>query len=109
MSQLTRGQLAKRCEVNRETVRYYERVGLLPEPSRSRSGYCLFPETVVERIRFIKHAQSVGFSLDQIKMLLELEAHTSLPIETKIHSQIHIIETKIQALESLRSSLLALS
>ncbi len=108
MNQLTRGQVAKQCGVNRETVRYYERTGLLPEPRRSRSGYCLFSETTVERIRFIKRAQSVGFSLDQIKTLVELKAQTTLPIETVIQAQILEIEHKIQSLQSMRSLLLAL-
>ena len=108
MSQLTRGQVAKRCGVNRETVRYYERVGLLPDSCRSRSGYCLFPETIIERIRFIKRAQSVGFSLDQIKTLIELEAQGTAPIETVIQAQILEIENKIGSLQSMRSLLLAL-
>lgn len=108
MNQLTRGQVAKQCGINRETVRYYERVGLLPEPRRSRSGYCLFPETTVEHIRFIKRAQSVGFSLDQIKTLVRIEAQTTLTIKTVIQSQILEIESKIQSLQSMRSLLLAL-
>lgn len=108
MNKLTRGTLAKRCGINRETVRYYERVGLLPEPDRSPSGYCLFPETIVERIRFIKRAQSVGFSLDQIKTVLELKAQTNMPIEAIVQSQIVEIDLKIQALQSMRSLLLVL-
>lgn len=106
--QLTRGQLAKQCGVNRETIRYYERVGLLPEPSRAQSGYCLFSETAVERIRFIKRAQSVGFSLEKIKRLLELESHTGLPLENVVQCQILEIENKIQALQSMRALLLEL-
>ena len=103
MSNLTRGELAKRSGVNRETVRYYERVGLMPEPVRSQSGYCLFQETITERISFIKRAQSVGFSLEQIKMLLELQ--TNAPIQTIIQSQIAEIDIKIQALQFMRSFL----
>ncbi len=108
MNQLTRGQLAKRCGVNRETVRYYERMGLLFVSDRSPSGYCLFPETVVERINFIKRAQSVGFSLEQIKTLIELQAQTNMPIETTIASQIVEIDLKIKALQSMRGFLLTL-
>lgn len=106
--QLTRGQVAKRCGVNRETIRYYERVGLLPKPSRSQSGYCLFPEAVVERIRFVKRAQSVGFSLEEIKTVLELGNHAGLPVKTVIQAQIVEIERKIQALQSIRSLLQSL-
>lgn len=108
MDQLTRGQLGKRCGVNRETIRYYERMGLLSVSDHSPSGYCLFPETVVERICFIKRAQSVGFSLEQIKTLIELQAQIKLPIGTAIASQIIEIELKIQALQSMRSLLLVL-
>lgn len=107
MQQLTRGQVASRSGINREAVRYYERVGLLPLPDRSQAGYCLFPDTVVERICFIKRAQSVGFSLDEIRTLLtEIESEGVLPIETAIQSQIHHIDAKIQSLQSLRSLLL---
>lgn len=109
MNQLTRGQVASRCGINREAVRYYERVGLLPVPRRSPSGYCLFPGAVVERICFIKRAQSVGFSLDEIRILLtEIEAQDAPPIETAIQAQLQAIDGKIQALESMRSLLLTL-
>ncbi len=108
MNQLTRGQLGKRCGVNRETIRYYERMGLLFVSDHSPSGYCLFPETAVERICFIKRAQSVGFSLEQIKTLLELQTQIDMPIGTVITSQIVEIDLKIQALESMRALLLTL-
>ena len=58
--QLTRGKLVKRGAVNLETIRYYERQGLLPKPPRSPSGYRLFPSESVRRVRFIKRAQGVG-------------------------------------------------
>jgi len=105
MNQLTRDQIARQCGINREAVRYYERLGLLPEPGRSRSGYCVFPESVVKRIHFIKRAQSVGFSLYEIKILLTaIDARNTLPIETQIQE----IDSKIQALQSLRSMLVSI-
>ena len=69
---MTTGQLAKIAEVNIETVRYYERRGLIPKPRRRESGYREYPEETVERIRFIKHAKVLGFSLKEIGELLSL-------------------------------------
>lgn len=106
MGKLTRGELAKRCGVNRETIRYYERVGLLPEPSRTASGYCLFQDTAIERIHFIKQAQSVGFSLEKLKMLLEPQ--TDMPLDAIIRSQIAEIDTKVEALYTMRTFLVSL-
>ncbi|EIJ78378.1 Hg(II)-responsive transcriptional regulator [Bacillus methanolicus PB1] len=64
------GELADKCNVNKETIRYYERLGLLPEPSRSKSGYRLYPYETVERLKFIKRMQDLGFTLNEIDKLL---------------------------------------
>jgi MerR family transcriptional regulator, mercuric resistance operon regulatory protein len=64
--------LAARAAVNPETLRYYERRGLLAVPQRSASGYRSYPEEAVRRIRFIRRAQDVGFSLAEVATLLEL-------------------------------------
>lgn len=66
--QLTRGELAKRGGVNIETIRYYERVGLLPKPPRSPAGYRLFSADDARRVRFIKRAQELDFSLKEIEL-----------------------------------------
>src|SRR5215472_11981549 len=66
------GQLARRAAVNLQTIRYYEREGLLPEPPRLASGYRMFPEIAVRRVRLIKRAQELGFSLAEIRDLLSL-------------------------------------
>src|SRR5215472_13086183 len=68
------GQLAQRAAVNLQTIRYYEREGLLPEPPRLSSGYRLYPDSMVRRVRFIKRAQETGFSLAEIRELLSLRA-----------------------------------
>lgn len=73
MDWMTRGELARQGQVNPETIRYYERSGLLPAPVRSESNYRLFAPGEVQRIRFIKRAQAVGFSLDEIRALLDLK------------------------------------
>src|SRR5215472_1255988 len=66
------GEVAERGGVSIQTIRYYEREGLLPEPPRLASGYRMFPETTVHRVRFIKRAQELGFSLAEIRDLLSL-------------------------------------
>ena len=66
MEKLTIGQLAKRAKVNLETIRYYERRGLIPEPPRSESGYRMYSRDAVARTEFIKRAQALGFSLREI-------------------------------------------
>ncbi len=72
MKVLKRGNLAKMAGVNIETIRYYEKQGILPEPDRSPSGYRQYDEETVNRIRFVKRAQKLGFSLSEIKQLLKL-------------------------------------
>lgn len=64
------GDISKLCNVNKETLRYYERKGLIPEPVRSDSGYRLYPEHTVTRILFIKRIQELGFTLSEIDKLL---------------------------------------
>ncbi|MFO0336674.1 MAG: heavy metal-responsive transcriptional regulator [Pseudomonadota bacterium] len=66
------GVLAAQAEVSVDTVRYYERAQLLPPPRRTASGYRTYPPTAVERLRFIRRAKELGFSLDEIRELLRL-------------------------------------
>ena len=72
MKSLTIGQLARRAGVGVETVRFYERKGLLEEPSRRPSGYRQYDEGVVDRLRFIRRGKELGFTLGEIKELLSL-------------------------------------
>lgn len=72
MKGLTIGQVAKKGNVNIETVRYYERQGLIPSPPRRESGYRAYPPDTVDRVRFIKRAQELGFSLKEAAELLSL-------------------------------------
>ena len=66
------GELAKQAEVNIQTIRFYERRGLLDKPKRLSSGYRHFPPEVVEQVRFIKRSQGLGFTLNEIKVLLKI-------------------------------------
>jgi MerR family copper efflux transcriptional regulator len=74
MNGLTIGEMAERAKVHVETLHYYERRGLIERPPRSASNYRQYPEDVVQRVRFIKRAQALGFSLKDIKELLSLRA-----------------------------------
>lgn len=105
---LTIGRLAQAVGINLETVRYYERRGLLPKPPRSSSGYRLFPADTARRLRFIKHAQELGFSLKEVHELLALRVSprsSSSEIRKRAQAKISDIEGKIRSLESMRSSL----
>ena len=64
------GELAEKCSINKETIRYYERIGLLTEPSRTDAGYRVYAEEMVQRILFIKRMQELGFTLNEIHKLL---------------------------------------
>ena len=66
------GILAKRLGVNVETIRYYERVGLLPAPPRSAGGYRLYGSAHAERLQFVRRARDLGLSLDEVRRLLDL-------------------------------------
>ena len=105
------GQLAKRSQVNIETVRYYERRGLIPNPPRGESGYRQFPQDVVGRIRFIKHAQGVGFTLKEVSELLSLRVDpktTCADVKKRAEMKVAEIEKKIEALDKMRKALLTL-
>lgn len=74
---LTIGRIARAAGVNVETVRYYERIGLLPRPQRSEGTIRRYPAQALQRVRFIKRAQWLGFSLEEIAMLLSLSERGS--------------------------------
>src|SRR5713226_1888187 len=108
MNPLTIGHLAREAGVNLETVRYYERQGLLAKPPRSASGYRLFPSDAARRLRFIRRAQELGFSLKEIRELLSLRVSrrtTSADIRTRAEAKIVDIEAKIKNLESMKKTL----
>ena len=70
---LTIGKLAKKTNVSIDSIRFYERRGLLAEPVRTESNYRRYPLEAADRLRFIKKAQNLGFSLDEIKSLMDLQ------------------------------------
>ncbi|MDC4207003.1 MAG: Hg(II)-responsive transcriptional regulator (plasmid) [Candidatus Manganitrophus sp.] len=108
MKGLTIGQLAKRAGVKIETVRYYERRGLILEPPRRESGYRQYAEDAVARIQFIKRAQELGFSLKEILELLSLrvDRHTTCKdVRQRAEAKISDIEVKIADLKRMKQAL----
>ena len=107
----TIGELARRAGVTRDTIRFYERVGLLPRPSRTRSGYRLFAEADARRVRFIREAQAIGLTLDGIQELLSV-SELQTPEECRhvaeqLATRIDEIDQKIHELETFRERLQA--
>ena len=112
MEKLTIGQLAKKANVNLETIRYYERRGLLPEPPRNKSGHREYSLEEVKRTEFIKRCQALGFSLKEIFELLSLKIKpgtTCGDVKARAESKIADVEKRIVDLEKIRKALLRMS
>ena len=110
MQSLSIGKLAKLAEVGVDTVRYYERQGLLPPAARTESGYRQYSQDDADRLRFIRRAKTLGFSLEDIAELLELHSPTGDRAEVKRISEKRLanIEFKIRELTAIRDALAAL-
>ncbi len=109
MNMLSIGQVARRAGVGVETVRYYEREGLLEEPPRRASGYRQYPEEVVKRLHFIKRAQKLGFSLKEINelLLLRVDAQTACEeVKQRTEAKIAEVERKLVELQRMRQALI---
>ena len=105
---LTIGALARDSGVNLETIRFYERSGLLPAPQRSAAGYRHYQQMDVRRLRFIRRGRELGFSLEEIRSLLELAAHPESPCESAdqmVREHLDAIETRIRDLQNMRAEL----
>jgi len=112
MATITRGELAKRCAVNFETVRYYERQGLIATPDRNASNYRVYDEETVRRILFIKRAKDVGFTLREIQDLLALRVRRGArcgDVVARADAKIADIDARIRSLTDMRRSLVALT
>jgi Hg(II)-responsive transcriptional regulator len=109
MEMFSIGQVARRAGVGVETIRYYEREGLLEEPPRRASGYRQYSEDVVKRIRFIKRAQQLGFSLKEITelLLLRVDGQTSCEeVKERTKAKVVEVERKLVELQRMRRALL---
>lgn len=102
------GEAAARAEVNVQTLRYYERRGLIAEPERTAAGYRLYPPETVPLVRFIKRAQELGFSLGEIEQLLDLRidrVSSCEEVQALAEAKIDAIDDKIRQLSALRKAL----
>ncbi len=105
---LTSGQLAKKCDVGVETLRFYEREGLLDKPARTGSNYRQYPVEAVERVQFIRRAQLLGFQLKDIKELLALRDDPdagSGDVREKAVAKLADIDQRIKDLEAMKTEL----
>lgn len=102
------GELGDRLGVNPKTIRYYEEIGLLPEPARNNSGYRVYGEQDVERLAFVLRAKALDFSLEEIGEILALRERGEAPcpyVVQQIEAKIDEVDRKIEALRKLRGEL----
>jgi MerR family copper efflux transcriptional regulator len=102
------GTVAKRSEVSAKTIRYYESIGLLPEPSRDPNGYRRYNDVDLETLRFIQRSRSLGFSVNDVSNLLDLwrDRHrASADVKALASKHIAEIDEKIQQLQAMRDTL----
>lgn len=100
------GQLAKTAATGVETIRFYERRGLMPEPPRTPSGYRRYPRDAAGRLRFIRRAKRLGFTLDEITSLLRLETGGDrAEVKVIALSKLEEIEARMTDLERMRATL----
>jgi len=108
MESLSIGKVAGRAGVGIETIRFYEHRGLIEPPPRSAAGYRQYPETIVQRLRFIRRAKELGFSLKEIKELLSLQRNpqtTCADIKQRAELKLADIDQRICDLEKMRNAL----
>ena len=109
MTGLTIGRLASEAGVNVETIRYYQRRGLMPEPDKPTHGHRRYAVDMAKRVRFIKRAQALGFTLEQIASLLKLDAaHACAKTRDLASHKLEVIEAKLADLTAMRAALKAL-
>lgn len=108
MTTMTIGQVATAAEIGVETVRYYEREGLLEKPARRPSGYRQYQPDTIIRLRFIKQAQRLGFTLREIKELLALKLNpraTRAQVRERAEAKIANIDQRIRELKRMKQAL----
>ena len=102
------GQMAKAGNCKVQTIRYYEEIGLLPKPQRSGGNQRLYLEEHRERLSFIRHSRELGFSLDQIRQILDLTddpTHSCAEVDQIARVHLMEVESKIKRLQSMRKEL----
>ena len=102
------GQLSKHTDCKVETIRYYERIGLLPEPARSEGGYRIYDESHLKRLSFIRRSRELGFTIEEIRGLLNLVdggSYTCSDVKTITMEHVEAIRQKISDLKKLEKTL----
>jgi len=102
------GELAKRADVNKETIRFYEKKGLLPDPNRTNGGYRQYSQADLERLVFIKNAKELGFALSEIKELLAIadgEIYKCSDVRQIAENKLEHINNQLKHLKKLKTTL----
>jgi DNA-binding transcriptional MerR regulator len=108
---LLSGELANLAGVSSDTLRHYERVGVLPRPPRTQSGYRRYPPSAVDRVRLIRRALAIGFSLDELRRVLQVRDRGGAPcrnVRALAAAKLDQTVQRIAELEALRDQLRAL-
>ena len=106
VQKLTIGKVATAAAVNVETIRFYQRRGLLAEPPKALGGFRYYDEATIARVRFVKRAQALGFSLQEVEGLLALEQSNACgPTHDAAVLKLHAVEQRITDLKRIRSTL----
>lgn len=112
MDSLTSHALSQAAGVNQQTIRYYERRGLIPKPPRTTSGYRMFPPDTLRRLPFIRQAQPLGFTLREIRALLDLRMRPGVScadIRGRTREKVSEIQSKIETLRRMEAALARLA
>ncbi len=105
---LTIGTLAKRTGTKVQTIRYYEQIGLMPEPGRSQGGQRRYSDVELDRLAFIRHSRELGFPLEAIRELLDLSdcpERSCAQVDAVAKRQLKEVEARIARLDALRTEL----
>lgn len=108
---LTRGRVSKMTGCNIETIRYYERVGLMPPPPRSAGGHRIYDDTLVRRLRFIRRCRELGFTLEEIRTLLDLvdrDDYTCAEVKDISIAHVEEVRRKIRDLRRLEKTMMGM-
>ena len=102
---LTIGTIAKQAGVSVETIRYYQREGLITEPPKPESGFRVYPLETIDHLKFIQRAKALGFTLAEISALLELSASDCDATRTMTQQKLDLVRAKITDLQAMEAAL----
>jgi len=105
MSTRTIGKLAQELSIHVETIRFYEKKGLIQQPLKPSVGYRHYPDAILKRIRFIQRAQGLGFTLNEIQNLLSLSDQPCSQVQTMAEYKLTSVKAKIYDLKRLQQAL----